>query len=62
MAPVGTYVSALSVMRDLSTSSACGPSYVQRPDHSRHHDSVRAVMLNGSIGSGRGRCEGYQAR
>ena len=62
MAPVGTYVSSFSVMSDLSKSSACGPSYVQRPDHSRHHDSVLAVMLNGSIGSGRETCEGYQAR
>ena len=58
MPPVGAYVSALSVISERTTASPQRPPYVQRPHHVRQKRSVSATLAYGSIGRGRGWCDG----
>jgi hypothetical protein len=56
-APVTSFVIAFSTMSEVRTSSRYSPSYVQRPDHSRHQASVRGSAESASSTVGAGRCD-----
>src|SRR5258708_3470342 len=59
-APVASDVIALSAISEVSTASRYSPSYVQRPDHSFHHASVRASAESASSTAGEDSCDGHQ--
>src|SRR5688572_4663846 len=61
MPPVGSYVSALSVMSERDTASVHSPAGQQRADQSLQNFSVAARAVSGATGSAGGMWDGLYA-